>query len=117
MNEQELQQHLNDIQLWYLQGNEKNGANILLKKICDGIIIKHDKVRELICLFGREYAYNYAHYVDKQPRDDTRLVACNVPGCAFLYAYYVDKCSRGDTRNAAYKNQNCKKWYIEEFGE
>ena len=38
-----------------------------------------------------EYAYTYARYVDKGPRDDTRLVACGFPKWAYEYAQFVDK--------------------------
>jgi hypothetical protein len=143
MTEQELQQHLNDIQLWYLQGTDKDGWNILVYKIENEGIFHHDKVRELMCQFGPEYAYHYAFYldkcpsddtrsailnssgysyayakyIDKCPRDDTRNAACNDPFWAYCYAKHIDRCSRDNTRNASYKEPEYRQKYIEIFGK
>jgi hypothetical protein len=84
-----LQQHLNDIQLYYLQDPYCTG--ILWRKLCREKIIKHDKVRELFCTFGSKSAY--------------------------CYALEVDKCPKEATRSAAYKDKFWKDLYIEKFGE
>ena len=50
------------------------------------------------------YAYYYALKVDKYPRDDTRLAACKDPQYAYCYALKVDNCSRYATREVACKD-------------
>ena len=50
------------------------------------------------------YAYCYARFIDKHPRDDTRQAACKDPYYAYWYANGVDKCPRDDTRQAACKD-------------
>ena len=104
---------------------------------------KDDSVRELMCELGPKFAYLYAIYVDKCPREDTRKAACGDyylaywyatlvdncprddtreascrnPSTAYGYAKFIDKCPREDTRNSAYQNDACRKWYVREFGE
>jgi hypothetical protein len=115
MTKKELQQHLNDIQLWYLQDPDCSG--ILFKKLLNKEIIKHDKVRELFIMFGPRYAYWYASQIDQCQRSDTRNAACNNSKKAYWYAYYIDKCATPETRSAAYKDPLYKEVYIQEFGE
>jgi len=43
-------------------------------------------------------------YIDKHPRDDTRLAACGDPRFAYLYAMYIDKCFNEYTYMAIHKN-------------
>ncbi len=58
-----------------------------------------------------EYAYTYARYVDKGPRDDTRSAACGDPEYAYTYARYVDKGPRDDTRLGACGDHMWAYWY------
>ena len=74
-----------------------------------------DETREASCQ-DPYWAYRYALYVDKVPRDDTREAACKDPEWAFRYAIYVDEVPRDDTREAACKSPYWRNRYICYFG-
>lgn len=60
-----------------------------------------DVARDICCKEGARWAFSYAQFFDKTPRDDTRETACGDAGCAYLYAVEVDQGPRDDTRKAA----------------
>jgi len=48
-------------------------------------------------------AYEDALLLLRSPSNATREIACQDPEWAWKYAYYIDKCPRDDTREASCK--------------
>jgi len=58
-----------------------------------------ENTRKIACM-GPIWACYYAFEIDKCPRDDTRAAACTAAKWAFFYAQDVDKCKHPDTEKA-----------------
>ncbi|MDC1299866.1 hypothetical protein N8Z24_00005 [bacterium] len=79
-----------------------------------GNIEKSDKMRELICSFNNPLcAFYYAYFIDTGPHDLTRKVCCLGAREACDYAFYVDKEPREDTRIGAFKSDYWKLRYLQ----
>jgi len=61
------------------------------------------RLRTICCLY-HFYAYMYALYVDKVPKEETRKGACKYPYYAYLYAKDIDEGYHQETRNGCYKS-------------
>jgi len=96
-----------DIILLFLEDPEK-----LAYEIKNVRVPKSDEIRTLICDLGSpQCAYDYARWVDKSPRSDTRESACKDPHYVYYYAYWVDRSPRSDTRQGACKDPYYAYWY------
>jgi len=60
--------------------------------------------REIACKRAF-YAYRYAKEIDKGPRDDTRIAACKRSKYAYYYATEVDKELKDETWDAVKKTE------------
>ena len=72
-----------------------------------------DKYREYF-LNSPGAAYNFALWVDRYPRDDTRQVASKLDYYAYLYLCYIDGQYHKVTWEGVQKNRYYKNKYIEE---
>ena len=87
---------------------EEIKKEILLKIMSEKDLTRHyvetlpidDSLRTFMCSLGPEFAYLYAHWVDKCPYEETRKAACKDFYCAYAYTRYVDKSPHDETRKA-----------------
>ena len=57
----------------------------------------------------------YIHAKENGPSEETRKIACEDPGYAYLYARNVDQCPSDDTREAVCRHPKMAYWYAQDI--